>query len=340
MEKHLKAFGVTENDCIKAYIIKTSDYSKLKPFSGNRYGGFESQLEYTTQSEIDKFNKHVNDIKKSMIEFGKERGESCGLFDPREPIIVFEINGEYYIVDGQHRAAAAHALGIPFYILIMTSPYGVYDEELGYKRMDANDVEYATDYFKRMNKELKMGWSRENNLSSDARGDNHLAQFICNICVENPLFKSTTLNRRCRVKVDKFNKKTKKFTSTYVRPNEYFKDYNPSTEEMDSVKKQINEYVNIMTKLSYAFYGNEKIRKGTKKESDFLSSTANCEQLGKAVMWVFERPEMAREYGFYNWDCVFKRIIEQKIEKGKATLTPHSFLRKFGIAIPDGTALY
>ena len=107
MEKHLKAFGVTENDCIKTYIIKTSDYSKLKPFSGNRYGGFESQLEYTTQSEIDKFNKHVNEIKKSMIEFGKERGESCGLFDPREPIIVFEINGEYYIGDGQHRAAAA-----------------------------------------------------------------------------------------------------------------------------------------------------------------------------------------------------------------------------------------
>lgn len=339
MEKHLKAFGVTENDCIKTYIIKTSDYSKLKPFSGNRYGGFESQLEYTTQSEIDKFNKHVNEIKKSMIEFGKERGESCGLFDPREPIIVFEINGEYYIGDGQHRAAAANALGIPFYLLIITSPYGVYDEELGYKRMDANDVEYACEYFKRMNKEMQMRWSRESKLSSEARDDNHLAQFICNTCVENPLFKSTTLNRRVKVKVDKVDKKSKKVSTTYVTPNDYFKYYNPSTEQIEDVKKKIIDYVTIMTKLSNAFFSNEHFRKGTKKESEFLSSTVNCEQLGKAVMWVFEKPEMAREYGFYNWDNAIKRIIENKIQKGVVTRTPHKFLRSFGLAIPDNTTL-
>ena len=58
---------------------------------------------------------------------------------------------------------------------------GVYDEETDTMRMDSNDEEFANEYFLRMNKEMQMRWKASSKISSAARANNIIAQYIANI---------------------------------------------------------------------------------------------------------------------------------------------------------------
>lgn len=331
---YLNDFNADLNMSINTTIICTSQYDMLHPFKVNRYGGFENQLAYTTKEEIVDFRKHVEEIKNSMISFGEKRGFPQGLFDPREPIIVFHINGRYYIGDGQHRTAAARELGIPIYILIVESPYGVYDETTDMMRMDASDEEYANEYFLRMNKEMQMRWKAASKISTAARANNYMAQYICDICNKKKYFKSTTLNDRMKFEYIKVNKKTKQEIKTQLKAIDYYSEINPTLEELNKMKKHIDIYVSVMERIAMAFYENENF--GKKKESskeDWLVKTFNNKYLGFAILWVMKNEEKAREVGFNGWDNVVKRIKENRIERKNNHYNPNIFLQKFGICV-------
>ena len=199
---------------ISSKIIECTNFNFLKPFRENRYGGFKEQEEFVTEKEKINFRNHVERIKESMIEFGKSLGLDKPLYDDREPIVVFVINGEHYIVDGQHRYIAAMELGIPFYIRIVESDLRDKDGA----RLD-NTFEYARSYFYRVNNNTKVGgsmnWNTYNSISSSARNGNKVAQFICNLCNDNNLFDVTVLNNKCGEKIKVEGKKgaPKKYTA-------------------------------------------------------------------------------------------------------------------------------
>lgn len=336
----LNDFKADLNNTINTAIICTSEYDLLRPFKVNRYGGFENQLAYTTKEEIISFRKHVDEIKNSMISFGEKRGFPQGLFDPREPIVVFHINGRYYIGDGQHRTAAAKELGIPVYILIIESNFGVYDESTNTMRMDANDEEFACEYFLRMNKEMQMRWSAASKISTEARANNYMAQYICDICNKKKYFKSTTLNDRMTFEYKKVNKRTKKEEIVSAKATEYYKIVQPTLGEINEMKEHINEYVSAMEKIAMAFYNNEKF--GKKKEStkeNWLTNTFNNKYLGFAILWIMKNREKAKSKGFLNWDYVVKRIIEQNIIRENNHYNPNLFLQKFGVCVGDNDEL-
>lgn len=315
---------------INTEIIESKEYSRLKPFSTNRYGGFESQEEYTTEKEKAEFSKHVNEIKESMLEFGKERGFECGLFDPREPIIAFNIGGELLIGDGQHRAAAARELGIPFYVMIIQSPYGVGVGDN--KRDDANDIEYAQRYFERMNKEMQMRWTAESKLSTCARNENRMAQYICNLAKEKKYFAAKTINDRV-----KFPFKNKKNQTVVLKALDYYNrnEGNFTNDEFKVLTDKIDEFVNIVEKLTYAFYDNQPFKRNASQttKDNWLTKTMNYKYLGFAVLWVLKNPKLAKSLGFDGWNNVIKRIKEQHITRDDNHVTPQLFLKKFGLGV-------
>lgn len=336
----LNDFKADLENSINTTIICTTNYNMLHPFKVNRYGGFENQLEYTTKEEIFNFRKHVEEIKNSMISFGEKRGFPQGLFDPREPIVVFYINGRYYIGDGQHRTAAARELGIPIYIHIVESPYGIYDETTNTMRMDESDEEFANEYFLRMNKEMQMRWDAASKISTAARANNYMAQYICDICNKNKYFKSTTLNDRMKFDYVKVNKRTNKNTITQLKAIDYYTETQPTISEINAMKEYINEYVDVMNRIAMAFYNNEQFgKKSEKTKEEWLKKTFNNKYLGFAIIWIMKNKEKAKSIGFSNWDDVVKRIIERKIERQNNHYNPNLFLQKFGVCVGENDDL-
>ena len=327
-KNYLTTFNAISDLSINTTIICTTNYDILHPFKVNRYGGFQEQLEYTTEEEIVDFKKHVRDIKNSMISFGELRGFPQGLFDPREPIIVFNINGRFYVGDGQHRLAAAKALGIPFYIMIVESPFGVYDEETDTMRMDDNDEEFANEYFLRMNKEMQMRWKAASKISSAARANNIIAQYISNISNNNKYIKTTTLNTRMTFEVKNTNKKKSKL----YKAVEYYELMQPSDKEISSMKKYIDEYVYALELITNALFRNEKFIKESSKEN-WLHTTYNYKYLGLAIKWIMNNRKKAESLGFLNWEEIADHITRKKIKKGNNALTPQDFLQKFGVCV-------
>lgn len=330
----LNDFNADLNNSINTTIICTTNYHMLHPFKVNRYGGFKVQEAYTTKEEIIKFRKHVEEIKISMISFGEKRGFPQGLFDPREPIIVFHINGRYYIGDGQHRTAAARELNIPIYIMIVESPYGIYDEDTNTMRMDANDEEFANEYFLRMNKEMQMRWDAASKISTSARANNVMAQYICDICNKKKYFKSTTLNDRMKFDFLKTNKKTKQKQIVQLKAIDYYTEVQPTSDEIEKMKEYIDEYVSIMERIAMAFYENEPFgKKSEKTKENWLIKTFNNKYLGFAILWVMKKESEARSIGFNGWDEVIEHIARKNIKREDNHYNANSFLQKFGISV-------
>ena len=284
-------------------IICSKEYDKLKPFESNRYGGFECQKEYTTQKEMDDFQRHVDKIKMAMRKFGEERGFPNGLFDAREPILVFNIDGVLRIGDGQHRLAAAKQLAIPFFVQIVESPFGITLED-GKKRMDAHDSNFAVEYFMRMNKEMQMRWSASNVISTSARNGNPLAQYICDACNKDDLFNATLINNRVLVDVEVKGKKNGTKTLS-LKPEDYYNKMKPSDEQVENVKQDIDEFMRVAKMMAEA-YLTHRPRLSENGYKKALQEFLRDKYFTKAIMYVIKNKDNKEKLPLFSgWEnCV------------------------------------
>ena len=103
-----KSNATIENPILRQSNV-TSNYSQFNYLKGNRYGGSNKQGKPSNEQFV-KYKKKVKELVKAM-ELEK--------YDDNFPIEIAIIAGLYYILDGQHRLAAAMELGIiiPFIVL-------------------------------------------------------------------------------------------------------------------------------------------------------------------------------------------------------------------------------
>lgn len=114
----------------------SNDYTLLHHLKGNRYGGGVNQV-INIEKQSKDFKRKVNEIVKSM----KENG-----YDVNFPIVVAIINNVFYILDGQHRYAAAVECGIPYHFIV---------------KPEITTIKEANDYCEKMNNSKKSHWTIE-----------------------------------------------------------------------------------------------------------------------------------------------------------------------------------
>lgn len=299
-------------------IYASVDYDALHPFTSNRYGGFVEQEQYTTAKEKKEFQYHVDDLKLSMIDFGSKRGFPNGLFDPREPIIAFNINGRLYIGDGQHRFASAKQLGIPFYVQVVQSPFV---DEFG--RCDANDLDFAREYFERMNTKMSKKWTKTSTVSASARSGNPIAQYICELCEAHPLMEVSVINNRVQIKENIPSKRSHDKTRTIYK-KAFELSRNASIEEINTLKDRINTFVFLCETMATACFSLKNFKSDESKERAFKKLMRN-DRFTNAVYWMCNNPD--------RYDLETTKLIAKNSKCGQiiGASNPTQYLRAWGI---------
>lgn len=97
-------FKTNVNNGYNTNVIKSTDYGMFTYFPMNRYGGGENQ-EILLEEQKKSFERRVKRLMKLLVNG----------FNPYLPIKTCIIDGELYVLEGQHRIEVCKRLGIPFY---------------------------------------------------------------------------------------------------------------------------------------------------------------------------------------------------------------------------------
>lgn len=130
----MKAFSKSINSLVFQTTNESNDYSKLKHLMGNRFGGGIEQIIISPKQKTD-FEAKVKDLVKSMKLTG---------YDVNFPIETALIDGNLYILDGQHRLEAAKRCEISFHFII---------------KSNINSIKSANEYCEKRNNAKRSAWN-------------------------------------------------------------------------------------------------------------------------------------------------------------------------------------